>query len=510
MKRALAILVFVALVVPPMGTAGAASTHVFRGGGWGHGVGGSQYGMYGLAQKGWGRDRIIRQYYRDTTVETKGSPVDDFRIGLLQNRGTFTFKVLQGSLTFKLDSGTEIQTLSAGQTRRVEIRNRKYRIYNGSKLVGDQAWGSKTNHLRVVRNAGGVIHVNQWGHAISQGPRMELNIISNTRAHLVALIPPDPYLYGLAEVPSSWPAKVLQIQAILGRTYAFEKIGRVGNNRSGCNCGLYATTADQHYTGWTKESGAGGGGWVASVEATAGLVVTHNGKPIQAYYSSSSGGMTDSSAVVWGGSFPYLRKACDPGDYTGANPNRTWSLKLSDTSAASRLRNRFGWNIARVTQIKVLDRGAGGYIDRVRVRGKKSGGGDATFTTSGENLRIGLSLKSSRVWINANRQVTGAIRNHYDGLNCKPGLPRSARTGARGGEWQRFVKGRIYSKSRPGTHWIHGPTLTRYLKLKGPNGRLRYPKTGVQRISDGRDRVIFQKGRIICKRSTGSCNVKYT
>jgi hypothetical protein len=158
----------------------------------------------------------------------------------------------------------------------------------------------------------------------------------------------------------------------------------------------------------------------------------------------------------------------------------------------------------------VLSRGGGGHINRVRVQGKKPGGGDVTFTTSGENLRIGLSLKSSRVWINANRQVTGGIRRYYDDLNCKPGLPRSARNGAAGGRWQRFVKGRIYSKSRPGTHWIHGPTLTRYLKLNGPNGRLRYPKTGVQRISDGRDRVIFQKGRITCKRSTGTCNVKYT
>src|SRR3954465_14013905 len=38
----------------PAGTAAAASKFTIRGAGFGHGVGMSQYGAYGFAQKGWG------------------------------------------------------------------------------------------------------------------------------------------------------------------------------------------------------------------------------------------------------------------------------------------------------------------------------------------------------------------------------------------------------------------------------------------------------------------------
>ena len=509
MKRALAILVFVALVVPPVGTAGAASTHVFRGGGWGHGVGASQYGAYGLAQKGWKLGDILSQYYAGTSLQTLDPPTANVRVGLLQDRGSFTLRANGGPFDLTLTDSGPIETVPQGETRTIKISGSAYTIEkNGSVVAAGVGGGS--DHLRAMRSGNSKIKISQWSDRRMGRGFLELRIAASNRAHLIGVVPFEDYLYGITEIPASWPAKVQRFQAILARTYAYEKIARVGNNRPECNCGLLATTSDQHYTGWEKEAASLGDRWVGAVDATAKRVVTHGGAPIQAYYSSSSGGMVDSSEVVWGGTLPYLKTACDPGDYTSANPNRTWSLKLSDTAAASRLKNRFGWNIARVTRIRVLSRGGGGHIDRVRVQGKKPGGGDVTFTTSGENLRIGLSLKSSRVWINASRQVTGAIRNRYDSLNCKPGLPTSARTGAAGGKWQRFVKGRIYSKSGPGTRWIHGPTLGKYLSLRGPKGRLRYPKTGVQRIRNGRDRVIFQKGRIVCKRSTGTCKVKYS
>ena len=64
----------------------------------------------------------------------------------------------------------------------------------------------------------------------------------------------DKYLWGIAEVPASFPVEALKAQAVAARTYAAKRAGRV----------LMPTPADQNYTGWKKETegptvcGAGG------------------------------------------------------------------------------------------------------------------------------------------------------------------------------------------------------------------------------------------------------------
>ena len=54
----------------------------------------------------------------------------------------------------------------------------------------------------------------------------------------------DKYLWGIAEVPASFPAAALQAQAIAARTFAAKRTGRV----------LMPTPTDQNWTGWKKES----------------------------------------------------------------------------------------------------------------------------------------------------------------------------------------------------------------------------------------------------------------
>ena len=60
----------------------------------------------------------------------------------------------------------------------------------------------------------------------------------------------DEYLYGIGEVPSSWPPASLEAQVIAARTYALGKIGRI---RSECDCNIYSTTVDQNFVGYSKE-----------------------------------------------------------------------------------------------------------------------------------------------------------------------------------------------------------------------------------------------------------------
>ena len=59
------------LAVVPAGGARADRPFTFYGAGWGHGVGLSQWGAYGLARQGWGARRILGQAIRRKNTQNK-------------------------------------------------------------------------------------------------------------------------------------------------------------------------------------------------------------------------------------------------------------------------------------------------------------------------------------------------------------------------------------------------------------------------------------------------------
>ncbi len=102
------------------------------------------------------------------------------------------------------------------------------------------------------------------------------------------------YLYGLAEVPSSWPSAALEAQVIAARTYALERARTRRADEAGnpCRCNVVGSVADQHYEGWSHERAdrqSVGGRWSDAVDRTAGRALTVDGQPIMARYSASHG-----------------------------------------------------------------------------------------------------------------------------------------------------------------------------------------------------------------------------
>ena len=53
--------------------------------------------------------------------------------------------------------------------------------------------------------------------------------------------------------------------------------------------------------------------WKETVTRTSGLVITHNAKPITAYFFSSSGGKTELAINAWGSARGYTQIVDDPG-----------------------------------------------------------------------------------------------------------------------------------------------------------------------------------------------------
>jgi SpoIID/LytB domain protein len=482
----IAVTLAVSLLSPASGHAAEPRTFTFYGSGYGHGLGLPQWGAYGLAKKGWSQSRILEHFYQSTKVGPAPSVPSKLRIGLVQTTKTLHVSAVSGSVALRVGStqGKLIggRSIQKGETWRVLVdKSGRYRVLTeAGKMVGGHLWGGvKTNLFATYANIGKV-RVPQAGHTYNRG-YLEFNLYASKSCpnvpyceRLIIALIPQSYLYGLAEVPSGWPMTALGVQAVAARTYAFEKVKRVGQHRPICNCGLYDDTRDQVYAGWDKEGGPLGSRWVTAVQNTNRVVVLYNGAPIQAYYHSASGGYTEHNELQWGGTpLPYLRGVCDPGDYTEANPNTIWKVgPLSDATVTTRLRPYTG-NIGTVTKFADPVRGVSGRMVKVTVVGTS---GQASL--NGTELRRGLGLKDNRVSINANGQVTGVIRTRYDRLMCAPGMPTSSQQAVPGGTRQRFAVGALYwNQARGVAFWVRGPVYDKYRALGESGGLLGMPRS---------------------------------
>ncbi len=86
------------------------------------------------------------------------------------------------------------------------------------------------------------------------------------------------YLYGIAEMPSTWNMEALRAQAVAARSYALAYT----NNGSKSIC---ADEGCQVYIGHSK-----GGAWEQAVNDTKGVIVADGGNPVSTQYSSTTGG----------------------------------------------------------------------------------------------------------------------------------------------------------------------------------------------------------------------------
>jgi stage II sporulation protein D len=493
----------VTLPVAPTALAQGDDDFTFYGSGFGHGLGMSQWGAYGLSKQGWSPSRILRHFYSGTSVANEDAPPKRLRIGLVQGREMVRLEAQSGDVDIRVGhprTGEVVATIPNGQTWRLRVAGTTYRIVDQSGDTVDRAGGPNEPIFAVYQPQGARVRVPEALHTYNRG-WIEFglyNCSSSCRMRLVLVITPQEYLYGLGEVPSSWPMTALESQAIAARTYALTKAAS-SQHRAVCDCALYASSFDQVYAGWDKEGALDGDRWVSAVDRTDDQVVVDGGDSIQAFYMSSSGGFTEDNENVWGGTpIGYLRGVCDPGDYTSANPSATWVV----TYTASRVTKQLSLGIGTVTGFANAQRGVSGRIVSVTVNGQSG-----SKPISGPTLRSALGLRDDRVWINADRHITGAIRLKYDALNCSPGLPASPQMQVAGGLRQRFEDATIYFSEGTGAHQLYGPVLGHYLDSGGPSGPLGFPVTDVRRLSNGNLRAGFEHGVITCSDSgcrTGS------
>lgn len=339
--RLLAPLLALAVWALPAPAASSAVTWVVKGRGFGHGVGMSQYGAYGYAERGRDYRFILRHYYRGTSI---------------------------GRLT-----GPRVVRVL------VDISPRAVAFSGASRACGRGLAPGRS--YEAVRSRGGVTLRTSGGRMLSgcgrrlraTGPgtvsiagtayRGALEVVptrSDPRSlNAVNAVPVDQYVRGVVanESPSSWPMAALRAQAVAARSFALT------SSVDGNGFDLYEDTRSQVYGGVADETARGS----RAVADTRGEVVIYRGQIAQTYFSACSGGHTESvQNVFFGEPVPYLVGVPDPFD--GACPLHTWTLRFSGPEISSRLGAHLDGALRRIV---VTKRGASPRIVWARLIGTR-------------------------------------------------------------------------------------------------------------------------------------------
>ena len=308
MKKLLVILLLFATSTSAQ-AAGVPERFYVNGSGFGHGVGLSQIGAKGLALEGKNSSDIINYFFPGTTI-TVNPDLGNIRVNIAHLATYITITNSSGAITLNKSDGTPVATIPIGSTLKFAVV---------TKVISPTISAPKQKAIVIpaatswnVRwDAGTIITVNNGGTTTKLGyGEVNLKEVLNKIELTTTLRLNDQYIYGISEMSSSWPDAALASQVIASRTYG---LSRMGSLRKECDCNIYNSKYDQNFVGFSKESEAKYGAmWKAAVDATSGQIITYQGNPINVYFSSSSGGVTQKASDVWGTDFPYLTNVPDP------------------------------------------------------------------------------------------------------------------------------------------------------------------------------------------------------
>ena len=268
--------------------AGSGPLLVFTGHGWGHGVGMSQYGAYGYAQHGWTAQQILSHYYPGTTVGK--APVSRVRVLLADKKKTLT---VSSGVPFSVRDGLgKTHTLDAGA------------VTFGATLMltvdGQATPQPLTAPLTFLAGVGAPLTLK-----LPYRGQIQVDVVDG-KLRAINIVGLEQYLYGVvpAEMPPNWSSEALKAQAVAARSYA------MATRQVGAPYDVFSDTRSQMYLGLSHEDPASN----AAVDATKGQVLMYGGQIATTYFSSTSGGVTESAADWVGTAVPYLVSVPDPFD----------------------------------------------------------------------------------------------------------------------------------------------------------------------------------------------------
>lgn len=264
--------------------------------------------------------------------------------------------------------------------------------------------------LGVMPDVTGADAVRTWfkGYRYYGGFRYER--IGGGDLTVVNIVDLETYIKGVVpyEMSSSWPLEALKVQAVCARSYAYINIH--SGKHTSYHFDVCNTTDCQAYYG----AGTNSSSYQATertdqaVDETAGEYAWYDGQVIEAFYSSSHGGASESVYNVWGTSleqYPYLCGVEDPyeADMASKNSYSSWTVSYTSSELAQRLEN-YGYDTSSGIESLTLTYSDLGNVIQVRVN-YRDGGSDTIRPSS---MRSVFGISSIRFTVNGQAASSGS------------------------------------------------------------------------------------------------------
>ena len=264
--------------------------------------------------------------------------------------------------------------------------------------------------LGVMPDVTGADAVRTWfkGYRYYGGFRYER--IGGGDLTVVNIVDLETYIKGVVpyEMSSSWPLEALKVQAVCARSYAYINIH--SGKHTSYHFDVCNTTDCQAYYG----AGTNSSSYQATertdqaVDETAGEYAWYDGQVIEAFYSSSHGGASESVYNVWGTSleqYPYLCGVEDPyeADMASKNSYSSWTVSYTSSELVQRLEN-YGYDASSGIESLTLTYSDLGNVIQVRVN-YRDGGSDTIRPSS---MRSVFGISSIRFTVNGQAASSGS------------------------------------------------------------------------------------------------------
>lgn len=345
-----------ALLLPSAASPGQsqAATWTVRGGGFGHGLGMSAYGAYGMGLDGYRYGQILRHYYRGIRIR--------------KLRAKRNIKVLLDVDATPYFSGAR---WACGRKLKPRLTYGAALGRNGIFLRGA---GGKP-----LKKCGGRLRTEASGNVVFKGLGAYRGGVEIVRGggslYLINNVPLNKYCRGVlaGEVIPSWPLETLKAFALAARS--------IGLSSKGTHDGfdVYPDTRSQVYGGISTEYPRTN----RACAKTPSQALFYGGKVAMALFSASSGGHTESIQNMWGGAaIPYLQGVADPWDKV--SPYYRWTYSFSP----ARMNSLLGSYVAgRLRSVKITQTGVSKRVMWARLYGTRG-----VTKIRGDSLQYALGL----------------------------------------------------------------------------------------------------------------------
>lgn len=266
------------------------------GGGFGHGVGMSQFAAGTLTKDGESYKNVLKRYYTDiklATVESVLGKDKEIKVGITTNGSLEHGRLTIFSSENKVQIYNDDFDITVGANERVDVRNTSgtttITLENGKtfKTKNPLNFYAKGEYLTLspVRK----------GHTSSPRYRGIITIIpKNSSLRVINTLDIEKYLLQVvpSEMPKSFGVEALKVQAVAARTYAVSDILKGKYAQDGFH--IKDTVESQVYNNQVENEEA-----TRAIEETEGEIMTYDNMPIDAKYFSTSSGFTSHASNVW-------------------------------------------------------------------------------------------------------------------------------------------------------------------------------------------------------------------